>query len=52
MNATLGATSDGFNTTVQPAPMAGATFSVIWFSGKFHGVMQPTTPIGSRMTSD
>ncbi len=32
-NALSGATSLGFNTTVQPAAMAGATFSTIWNSG-------------------
>ena len=37
---------------MQPAASAGATFSVIWWSGKFHGVMQPTTPIGSRTSSE
>ena len=42
-----GATSDGFSTIVQPASSAGATLSAIWFIGQFHGVMRPTTPIGS-----
>ena len=50
--ALTGAISLGFNTTVQPAAKAGATFKVIWFKGKFHGVMQPTTPMGSRTTSE
>ncbi len=50
--ALSGATSDGLSTTVQPAASAGATFSVIWLSGKFHGVMAPTTPTGSRTTSE
>ncbi len=50
--ALTGAISLGLSTTVQPAASAGATLRVIWFSGKFQGVMQPTTPIGSRTTSD
>ena len=28
-----GATCEGFNTTVQPAAIAGATFAAIWCSG-------------------
>ena len=50
--ALTGAISLGFKTTVQPAASAGAIFNVIWFKGKFQGVMQPTTPIGSRTTSE
>ena len=50
--ALIGAISLGFNTTVHPAAKAGATFKVIWLSGKFQGVMHPTTPIGSRTTSE
>ena len=33
MNALSGATSLGLSTTVQPAPMAGATFATIWCNG-------------------
>ena len=33
MKALNGATSEGLRTTVQPAPSAGASFSVIWCSG-------------------
>ena len=44
----IGAISDGFSTTVQPAASAGTTFSVTWFIGQFHGVIRPHTPIGSR----
>jgi hypothetical protein len=47
-----GVISLGFSTTVQPAVSAGASFAAIWCSGKFHGVMAPTTPIGSRSTSE
>lgn len=35
-------------TTEQPAANAGATFLVIIAAGKFHGVMMPQTPTGSR----
>src|SRR5256884_4390153 len=32
---------------VQPAAMAGATFRAVCVSGKFQGVIIPTTPTGS-----
>jgi len=48
MMAFSGATSDGLSTMVQPAAMAGATLQTIWLIGQFHGVISPTTPIGSR----
>ncbi len=48
--ASSGAISLGFSTMVQPAASAGATLQPIWFSGQFHGVMKPHTPIGSRIT--
>lgn len=35
-------------TTEQPAANAGATFRVIMAAGKFHGVIIPQTPTGSR----
>lgn len=38
----------GLMTTAQPAASAGATFRVIMAAGKFHGVMMPQTPTGSR----
>ena len=38
----------GFRTTVLPSASAGAIFHMAWSSGKFHGVIAPTTPIGSR----
>jgi hypothetical protein len=50
--AASGATSVGFSTTVQPAASAAPTFSTIWCRGKFHGVMHPTTPTGSRTISE
>ena len=52
MMASSGAISLGFSTIAQPAAKAGPTLQVIWFSGQFHGVMRPTTPIGSLTTSD
>ena len=33
---------------MQPAASAGATLQAIWLIGQFHGVIMPTTPIGSR----
>ena len=48
--ALSGAISLGFSTTVQPVASAGATLEATWFSGQFHGVISPQTPIGSRRT--
>ena len=45
--ALVGHSSDGFSTMVLPPASAGATFRAIWLSGQFHGVIMPTTPIGS-----
>jgi hypothetical protein len=36
---------------VQPAASAGASFHASSDSGKFHGVITPTTPTGSRSAS-
>jgi hypothetical protein len=44
-----GASSALFTTTVLPATSAGAIFSAISIIGTFHGMMAPTTPIGSRI---
>jgi hypothetical protein len=33
---------------VQPVASAGASLQVSWFSGQFHGVMKPHTPMASR----
>jgi len=49
-SADSGVCSAGLSTTVQPAASAGAALRVIMAAGKFHGVMQPTTPIGCRST--
>ena len=47
INAFSGASFDGLRTIVQPAASAGATLPMIWWRGKFQGVIIPTTPIGS-----
>jgi hypothetical protein len=36
---------------VLPHASAGAIFQTAIISGKFHGVMAPTTPMGSRRVS-
>ena len=46
--AVRGVTSEGLATTVLPAASAGAIFQVNRYSGRFHGLMQPTTPSGKR----
>src|SRR5215212_2068186 len=38
----------GLMTTVLPQARAGAIFQTASISGKFHGVIAPTTPTGSR----
>ena len=43
-----GVSSAGFSTTVLPHASAGPSFQDAMFSGKFHGVISPTTPSGSR----
>ena len=40
----------GLITTVSPAAMAGANFQAAINNGKFHGIICPTTPMGSRIT--
>jgi hypothetical protein len=47
-----GASSDGLRTTVLPASIAGATLVTSCCSGKFHGVIAPTTPIDSRTINE
>src|SRR5712664_2283399 len=46
-SAENGVCEAGFNTTEQPAAIAGSALRVIIASGKFQGVMHATTPIGS-----
>ena len=45
-----GVISDGFITTVLPAASAGPSFQLVNISGKFHGTIWPTTPMGTRDT--
>ena len=40
--------SAGFSTTVLPQTSAGASFHDGIAIGKFHGVIAPTTPTGTR----
>ena len=44
-----GVCSAGLSTTALPAASAGATFHAAIRSGKFHGMICPTTPSGSLM---
>ena len=48
LSAVSGVNSAGLSTTVQPQASAGAIFHIPIISGKFHGMIAPTTPIGSR----
>jgi hypothetical protein len=43
-----GVCSAGLSTTVLPHARAGPTFHAAMIIGKFHGMMPPHTPIGSR----
>ena len=43
-----GVSSAGFSTTVLPQTSAGASFHDGIAIGKFHGVIAPTTPTGTR----
>ena len=45
-----GVVSAGLATTVLPAARAGPTLLASRVSGKFHGVIAPTTPSGRRTT--
>ena len=47
-SAVSGVCSAGFSTTVQPVASAGPSFHAAISNGKFHGMIWPTTPIGSR----
>jgi hypothetical protein len=44
-----GVSSEGFTTTVLPQASAGPTFHVISSSGRFHGQITATTPLGRRI---
>src|SRR6516164_2215623 len=50
-SAENGVCDAGLTTTVHPAAIAGAALRVIIANGKFHGVMQATTPMGSLVTT-
>src|ERR1700761_4459502 len=43
-----GVSGAGFSTTVLPAASAGPSLARLIWCGKFHGVIAPTTPTGSR----
>src|SRR5690606_21952596 len=45
----IGVSSAGLITTEFPLIRAGAVFQAGMAIGKFHGVMRPTTPSGSRL---
>src|SRR5580692_9656037 len=47
-NADSGVCSAGFSMQVQPEANAGPSFHAAMTSGKFHGMICATTPIGSR----
>ena len=46
--AVSGVCSAGLSTTVLPVVSAGPSFQAAISSGKFHGMIWPTTPTGSR----
>ena len=46
-SAVSGVCSAGFSTTVQPVARAGPHFHACISSGKFQGMIWPTTPTGS-----
>ena len=46
-SAVSGVISAGFTTMVLPVARAGPTFHEVMATGKFHGMMAPTTPSGS-----
>src|ERR1022692_1299632 len=46
-SADSGVSSAGFSTTVQPAASTGPNFQAAISSGKFHGMICATTPMGS-----
>jgi len=48
LTAESGVSVAGFKTTVLPAMSAASVFQLGMATGKFQGVMQATTPSGSR----
>ena len=49
--AVSGDFSEGLRMSELPAASAGPIFQAAMISGKFHGTIAPTTPIGSRVIS-
>ena len=47
-SAVSGVSSAGLRIVVLPQASAGASFQAAISRGKFHGTINPTTPIGSR----
>ena len=47
-----GVSGDGLSRTTLPSAIAGAITRMPSTSGKFHGVMTPTSPTGSRSDSE
>ena len=47
-SAVSGVSSAGLSTIAQPVASAGPIFHTAISSGKFHGMIAPTTPTGSR----
>ena len=47
-----GVYGDGLITTVLPARIAGMMCQMAIITGQFHGVIEPTTPIGLAMQFD
>jgi hypothetical protein len=47
-SADRGVCSAGLSTTVQPQASTGPSVHAAISSGKFHGMIWPTTPTGSR----
>ena len=50
-SADSGVSSEGRATKVQPTARAGASLRAIMALGKFHGVIEPTTPTGCLITT-
>ena len=48
----IGVSGDGLSTTAFPSASAGAITRMPSTSGKFHGVITPTTPTGTRSARD
>ena len=49
-DADRGVNSAGLSTTVLPVARAGPSFQDSSMNGVFHGVINPATPIGLRLT--